>query len=44
MSVAEAWLDPAAASALMARGELSAVELVEHMLARIERLNPAFNA
>ena len=39
-----AWLDLMTASELIARRELTASELVERMLARIERLNPKLNA
>lgn len=39
-----ACLDLATAAALIARREVAATDLVEHMLARIERLNPRLNA
>jgi len=39
-----AWLDLTTASELIARRELTATQLVELMLARIERLNPQVNA
>jgi aspartyl-tRNA(Asn)/glutamyl-tRNA(Gln) amidotransferase subunit A len=38
------WLDLASASGLIARRELTAAELVEFMLERIERINPQVNA
>lgn len=38
------WLDLATAWELLARHELTAAELVERMLARVERLNPKLNA
>lgn len=39
-----AWLDLATAADLIARREISATELLEAVLSRIERLNPALNA
>jgi len=45
MSVSDpGWLDLTTASGLLARGEIRATELVDLMLARIGRLNPALNA
>lgn len=38
------WLDLTTAATLIARRELTAVELVEFMLARVNRLNPELNA
>src|SRR5262245_20390669 len=39
-----AWLDATAQAALVRRGELSARELVDAAIARVERLNPELNA
>jgi amidase len=44
MSEDTAWLDATAQADLVRRGEVSAVELVEGAIARIEKLNPELNA
>src|SRR6185503_12569943 len=44
LSLTPIYYDLATASDLIARGELTSRELVEHMLSRIERLNPSLNA
>ena len=39
-----AWLDATAQAALVRRGELTPLELVDAAIARVERLNPSLNA
>ena len=44
MNAPDQWLDATAQAELVARGDVSPVELVDAAIARIEALNPALNA